>query len=66
MNTELIEDEMRRALFGDPEPSAPAIHPNAQDTVSDVVIVQPVKAAKKKKSLKRLHAQAESHATGGK
>ncbi|WP_460152972.1 hypothetical protein [Pseudomonas sp. S2_B07] len=48
MNTELMEDEMRRALFGDPEPSAPAIHPDVQDTVPDVVIVQPVKAEKKK------------------
>lgn len=52
MNTELIEDEMRRALFGDPEPSAPATHPNAQDTASDVVIVQPVTVAKKKPASK--------------
>lgn len=48
MNTELMEDEMRRALFGDSEPSAPAINSDVQDTVPDVVIVQPVKAAKKK------------------
>lgn len=52
MNTKLIEDEMRRALFGDSEPSAPATHPKAQDTVSDIVIVQPAKAAKKKPASK--------------
>ncbi|WP_026136922.1 hypothetical protein [Pseudomonas sp. CBZ-4] len=48
MNTELMEEEMRRALFGGSESSAPAINPHVQDTVADVVIVQPVKAAKKK------------------
>lgn len=48
MNTELMEDEMRRALFGDSEPCAPAINSDVQDTVPDVVIIQPVKAAKKK------------------
>jgi hypothetical protein len=47
MNTELMEDEMRRALFGDSEPSAPAINSDVQDTVPDVVM-QPVKVAKKK------------------
>jgi hypothetical protein len=47
MNMELMEDEMRRALFGDSESSAPAINSDVRDTVPDVVIVQPVKAAKK-------------------
>ena len=47
MNTELMEDEMRRALFGDSEPSAPAINSGVQDTVPDVVIVQSVKTARK-------------------
>jgi len=55
MNAELMEDEMRRALFGDSEPSAPAINSDVQDTVPDVVIVQPVKAAKKQTVSKRLH-----------
>ncbi|TFF03474.1 hypothetical protein EXW72_22995 [Pseudomonas sp. BCA14] len=49
MNTELTEEEMRRALFGESEPPAPAIHSHVQDTVPDAVIVQPAKAAKKKK-----------------
>ncbi|WP_060613297.1 MULTISPECIES: hypothetical protein [Pseudomonas] len=49
MNTELTEEEMRQALFGGSEPPAPAINPATQDTVSDVVIVQPIKAAKKQK-----------------
>jgi len=48
MNTELMEDEMRGALFGDSEPSTPAINSDVQDTVTDVVIVQPGKAARKK------------------
>ena len=48
MNTELMEDEMRGALFGDSEPSTPAINSDVQDTVTDVVIVQPWKAARKK------------------
>jgi len=48
MNTKLMEEEMRRALFGDSEPSAPAISSDVHRTVPDVVIVQPVKATKKK------------------
>jgi hypothetical protein len=48
MNTQLTEEEMRRALFGDSESLAPAITSHVQDSVPDVVIVQPVKAAKKK------------------
>ncbi len=43
-----MEDEMRGALFGDSEPSTPAINSDVQDTVTDVVIVQPGKAARKK------------------
>ncbi|PWY38295.1 hypothetical protein [Pseudomonas sp. RW409] len=49
MNTELTEEEMRRALFGDSQSPAPAINTHVQDTVPDVVTVQPVNAAKKKK-----------------
>ncbi|MHC8382321.1 hypothetical protein [Pseudomonas sp. LB3P14] len=49
MNTELTEEEMRRALFGDSEPPAPAMNSQVQDSVPEVLIVQPVKAAKKKK-----------------
>ncbi|MEX5551427.1 hypothetical protein [Pseudomonas pergaminensis] len=48
MNTELTEEEMRRALFGESESPAPVIHSLVQDTVSDVGTVQPVKATKKK------------------
>lgn len=49
MNTELTEEEMRRALFGGSESPAPATNPYTQYTVPDVVIMQPVKAAKKQK-----------------
>ena len=40
---------MRRALFGECEPPISSINSHVQDTVPDVMIVQPVKAAKKKK-----------------
>lgn len=49
MNTELTEEEMRRALFGDSQYPAPAFNTHVQDAVSDVVMVHPVNAAKKKK-----------------
>lgn len=49
MNTELTEEEMRRALFGESESPAPAINSLVQDTAPDVVVVQHVKAAKKQK-----------------
>ncbi|WP_223497036.1 hypothetical protein [Pseudomonas sp. A-RE-26] len=49
MNTELTEEEMRRALFGESEPPASAINSLVQDTAPDVVVVQQVKAEKKKK-----------------
>ncbi len=45
MNTELTEEDMRRALFTGSEPPAPAMNSHVQNTVPDVVIVQPVKAA---------------------
>ena len=47
MNTELMEEEMRRALFGRSEPPAPATNTHAQ-AVKDIVMVEPIKAAKKK------------------
>lgn len=49
MNTKLTEEDMRRALFGDSGPPAPATNSQVQDSVPDVLIVQPVKAATKKK-----------------
>jgi hypothetical protein len=53
MNTELMEEEMRRALFGRSEPPAPATNTHAQ-AVTDVVMVEPIKAAKKNRSRKAL------------
>lgn len=50
MNTELTEEEMRRALFGESESPAPVINSHVQNIAPDVVIVRPVKAAKKKVS----------------
>jgi hypothetical protein len=49
MNTELTEEEMRRALFGGSESPEPVINSHVQDTAPNVVTVQPVKVAKKSK-----------------
>ena len=49
MNEELTEEEMRRALFGGAEPLAQASALPVQDTLSDIVIIEPAKAAEKKK-----------------
>lgn len=46
MNTELTEEEMRRALFGESKSPASAINSHVQDTVPDVVTVRPVKASR--------------------
>lgn len=46
MNTELTEEEMRRALFGKSEPSASAANTHTQ-AIPDVVMVKPIKAAKR-------------------
>jgi hypothetical protein len=47
MNTELTEEEMRRALFGGSKSTVPEIDCHAQNTVPDVMMVQPVNAVKK-------------------
>lgn len=52
MNTELTEEEMRRALFGESEFPEPVINSHVQNPAPDVVIVQPVKEAKKSKASK--------------
>ena len=49
MNTELTEEEMRKALFGVPESPSTETHSHLEDTVPDVLILQPVKTAKKQK-----------------
>ena len=50
MNSKLTEEEMRRALFGEPELAAPTVAAPVQDSVPEVVeVTQPVKAAKKEK-----------------
>ena len=53
MNTELTEEEMRRALFGESEFPVPVINSHVQDTIPDVVIVQQIKAVRKQKTSKR-------------
>lgn len=49
MTTELTEEEMRRALFGEPEAPASVIAPHEQDTAPEIVIVEPTEVVKKKK-----------------
>lgn len=46
MNTELMEEEMRRALFGRSEPAVPETNTHTQ-TAPDVVMPQPRKPAEK-------------------
>lgn len=53
MNTELMEEEMRRALFGISESPALATNTHTQ-AVMDVVVMKPKKAAKKSTSRKAL------------
>lgn len=50
MNTELTEDEMRRALFGEAEPPTPAPNSPQQEITPNVVVVKPVNASKNKVS----------------
>lgn len=50
MNIELTEEDMRRALFGQAESSAPALKSNQHDIVTETVMVQRIKAARKKVS----------------
>lgn len=50
MNSELTEEEMRRALFGTPEPEEQVSAPVVEEPVPEVVFTKPVAApvAKKK------------------
>lgn len=50
MNSELTEEEMRRALFGSAPTSAPTITPTAKAVVPDVVIAPPARPTPKKAS----------------
>jgi hypothetical protein len=52
MNPELTEEEMRQALFGNAEVSAPIIPAVAKESVSEVVIMPPAKPVAKKKVAK--------------
>lgn len=52
MNPELTEEEMREALFGNAEISAPIIAPAVADPVPEVVIQPPSKLQVKKKAQK--------------
>lgn len=49
MTTDVIEEEMRRALFGEPEPPASVIDKNVQYIAPEIVILEPTKVPKKKK-----------------
>lgn len=53
MNTELTEEEMRQALFGEPQPPAPAINAHMQETASDVALLRPLEEAKNKNVSKK-------------
>ncbi|MCK6189780.1 hypothetical protein [Pseudomonas sp. EYE_354] len=57
MIMELTEEEMRRALFGGPVTPALAIDTHEQDTVPDLLAVDPSKDAKKKQVSKSFTAR---------
>ncbi|WP_458375928.1 hypothetical protein [Pseudomonas pergaminensis] len=48
MTTKLTEEEMRRALFGEPEAHAVVTPSHVQDTASETVIPDPTGVVKKK------------------
>lgn len=52
MNTELTEEEMRRALFGEAESSASTTTLDVHEPVTETVIVHPVTAVKRPQVLK--------------
>jgi len=54
MNPELTEEEMRRALFGSAEVSAPVIAPAAKEAIAEpaIVITAPAKPVAKKAASK--------------
>lgn len=53
MNTELTEEEIRRALFGDVEQPAPAANVHQQSSARASVTAQPSRPAKKKLSMSK-------------
>lgn len=52
MNTELTEEEMRRAIFGTVAPAPQVAAPPPTEPVPDVVFVKPTASALKKKAAK--------------
>ena len=49
MTTELTEEEMRRALFGEPEDHALVTDTQVQDAAPEIVFAEPTEVVKKKK-----------------
>lgn len=52
MSSELTEEEMRRALFGDTDTPTPAALPIPKERVADAVVMTPVSGPVKKKATK--------------
>ncbi|UZJ58054.1 hypothetical protein OKW98_15685 [Pseudomonas sp. KU26590] len=52
MNTDLTEEEMRRALFGSPAAAPKVIAPASSTSIPDVALAQAVKPQPKKKATK--------------
>jgi hypothetical protein len=47
-----LEDEMRRALFGGAQTTAPVIAPQPKETAPEIVVAPPTQPAEKKKAAK--------------
>lgn len=61
MNPELTEEEMRQALFGNAEVSAPIIKPAEKETVPEIMIAPPAKPAAKTKAAKAFTPRLRVH-----
>lgn len=57
MNTELTEEDMRRALFGDPITPSPLPQPAEKEVVPDTAIISPLKPTIKKKAASALKSR---------
>lgn len=54
MSSELTEEEMRRALFGDAQTHTPPALPNPKESVADALVTPLVNTPVKKKTIKAL------------
>ena len=62
MNTDLTEEEMRRALFGSAASVPQVADPAAPTSIQDILLAQPAKPQPNKKTAKAFTQPASNHA----